>query len=76
MNFLKKTFKLGLEIPIRFIVVSEDMNLDIAENLKNQINHLKTIRKFNSKVSSINISFYCVDRVSNKLIEIILNNKK
>ncbi|MBA7677698.1 hypothetical protein ES703_85960 [subsurface metagenome] len=68
LRFAEKVFKLGLRIPIRFIIVSEDMNETGAKLIKEQIKYLNYNRHINRNLPKIDIEFFKLK--AGELIEI------
>jgi hypothetical protein len=72
-NFIKKTVKLGIKIPIKFIIVSEGMDEQSARQINEQIIKLNWTRKLNYSMPKISAEFFKLEE--DKLVEINLSKE-
>lgn len=71
-RFIARIMKLGISIPVRFIVASEQMNIEGANILKNQLNKLNNNRIINSRLPIVSGTFFKFE--GKQLIEIKANS--
>lgn len=74
LNFIKKSVKLGIRIPIRFVIVSEEMNAVSAQQISEQALKINWTRKVNHLMPKIRAEFFKLE--DDKLVEINLSKNE
>jgi hypothetical protein len=74
-NFLKRTLRLGIKIPVRFIFVSEEMNTEAVEYISEEIRKLNFTKKFNPAFGCILAEFYKYDKGNFEAIQSVSSQK-
>lgn len=71
LNFLSKLFKFGIRIPLIFIVVSEEMNVEAARIIQRQIDQINFNKTINRNQPLVSVCYFKLQ--NNEIIEVAAN---